>query len=109
MELIGEAIAALAQLFGIDLKPVDFGVSSGASAAGDMADNLGDAAGAAKKLKQYTAGFDELNVFDPNQGAGELVPVFPVEATRVSLILINCGTRAFLRTSIPRLTSLKKT
>ena len=49
---------------------MDFGVSSGASAAGDMADNLGDAAGAAKKLKQYTAGFDELNVFDPNQGAG---------------------------------------
>ena len=70
VELIGEAIAALAQLFGIDLKPVDFGVSSGASAAGDMADNLGDAAGAAKKLKQYTAGFDELNVFDPKQGAG---------------------------------------
>lgn len=70
VELIGEAIAALAQLFGIDLKPVDFGVSSGASAARDMADNLGDAAGAAKKLKQYTAGFDELNVFDPNQGAG---------------------------------------
>lgn len=70
VELIGEAIAALAQLFGIDLKPVDFGVSSGASAAGDMADNLGEAAGAAKKLKQYTAGFDELNVFDPNQGAG---------------------------------------
>ena len=70
VELIGEAIAALAQLFGVDLKPVDFGVSSGASAAGDMADNLGDAAGAAKKLKQYTAGFDELNVFEPNQGAG---------------------------------------
>lgn len=70
VELIGEAIAALAQLFGIDLKPVDFGVSSGATAAGDMADNLDDAAGAAKKLKQYTAGFDELNVFDPNQGSG---------------------------------------
>lgn len=69
VELIGEAIAALAQLFGIDLKPVDFGVSSGATAAGDMADNLDDAAGAAKKLKQYTAGFDELNVFNPDQGS----------------------------------------
>lgn len=69
VELIGEAIAALAQLFGIDLKPVDFGVSSGAAAAGDMAENLGDAAGAAKKLKQYTAGFDELNVFNPDQGS----------------------------------------
>lgn len=69
VELIGEAIAALAQLFGIDLKPVDFGVSSGATAAGDMADNLDDAAGAVKKLKQYTAGFDELNVFNPDQGS----------------------------------------
>ena len=69
VELIGEAIAALVQLFGIDLKPVDFGVSSGATAAGDMADNLDDAAGAAKKLKQYTAGFDELNVFNPDQGS----------------------------------------
>lgn len=69
VELIGEAIAALAQLFGIDLKPVDFGVSSGATAAGDMADNLDDAVGAAKKLKQYTAGFDELNVFNPDQGS----------------------------------------
>ena len=35
-----------------------------------MADNLDDAAGAAKKLKQYTAGFDELNVFAPNTGSG---------------------------------------
>lgn len=72
VKLIGEAIAALAQLFGIDLKPVDFssGVNAGAAGAGAMADNLEDASGAAKKLKQYTAGFDELNVFDPNQGSG---------------------------------------
>lgn len=72
VELIGEAIAALAQLFDIDLKPVDFssGVNAGAAGAGAMADNLEDASGAAKKLKQYTAGFDELNVFDPNQGSG---------------------------------------
>lgn len=72
VELIGEAIAALTQLFGIDLKPVDFssGVNAGAAGAGAMADNLEDASGAAKKLKQYTAGFDELNVFDPNQGSG---------------------------------------
>ena len=60
------------QAFGIDLKPVDFssGVNAGAAGAGAMADNLEDASGAAKKLKQYTAGFDELNVFDPNQGSG---------------------------------------
>ena len=35
-----------------------------------MADNLDDAAGAAKKLKQYTAGFDELNVFSPDTASG---------------------------------------
>lgn len=72
VELIGEAIVALAQLFGVDLQPVDFssGLTAGAGAAGDLSDNLGNASSAAKKLKQYTAGFDELNVFDPNQGSG---------------------------------------
>lgn len=72
VELIGEAIVALAQLFGVDLQPVDFssGLNSGASAAGDLSDNLGEASSAAKKLKSYTAGFDELNVFSPDQGSG---------------------------------------
>ena len=72
VELIGEAIAALAALFDIEIQPVDFANSFNAGAAGaeGMADGLKDASGAAKKLKQYTAGFDELNVFDPNQGAG---------------------------------------
>lgn len=66
VELIGEAVVALAGLFGVTLQPVDF--STGASSAGDLSDNLSDAAAAAKKVKQYTAGFDELNVFDPNKG-----------------------------------------
>ena len=66
VELIGEAVVALAALFGVTLQPVDF--STGASSAGDLSDNLSDAADAAKKVKQYTAGFDELNVFDPNKG-----------------------------------------
>lgn len=72
VELIGEAIVALVQLFGVDLQPVDFssGLNSGASAAGDLSDNLGEASSAAKKLKSYTAGFDELNVFSPDQGSG---------------------------------------
>lgn len=72
VELIGEAIVALAQFFGVDLQPVDFssGLNSGASAAGDLSDNLGEASSAAKKLKSYTAGFDELNVFSPDQGSG---------------------------------------
>lgn len=72
VELIGEAIASLAALFGVEIQPVDFSKNFNAGAAGaeGMADGLQDAAGAAKKLKQYTAGFDELNVFDPNQGSG---------------------------------------
>lgn len=71
VELINEAIVAIAQLFGVELQPVDFsGISSGAGAAEDLSDNLSDASSAAKKLKQYTAGFDELNVFSPDQGSG---------------------------------------
>ena len=72
VELIGEAIASLAAFFGVEIQPVDFSKNFNAGAAGaeGMADGLQDAAGAAKKLKQYTAGFDELNVFDPNKGKG---------------------------------------
>ena len=71
VELIGDAIAALATFFGVEIQPVDFssGLNAGANAADDMADGLNDASSAAKKLKQYTAGFDELNVFDPNKGS----------------------------------------
>lgn len=72
VELIGEAIASLAALFGVEIQPVDFSKNFNAGAAGaeGMADGLQDAAGAAKKLKQYTAGFDELNVFAPSTGSG---------------------------------------
>lgn len=71
VELIGEAIASLAALFGVEIQPVDFSKSFNAGAAGaeGMADGLQDAASAAKKLKQYTAGFDELNVFAPSTGS----------------------------------------
>lgn len=72
VELIGEAIASLAAFFGVEIQPVDFSKNFNAGAAGaeGMADGLQDAAGAAKKLKQYTADFDELNVFAPNTGSG---------------------------------------
>lgn len=72
VELIGEAIASLAALFGVEIQPVDFSKNFNAGAAGaeGMADGLQDAAGAAKKLKQYTAGFDELNVFAPSTESG---------------------------------------
>lgn len=71
VQIIREIANALANLAGFKLTEVDYsGVNSAAVGAGSLADNLDDAAGAAKKLKQYTAGFDELNVFAPNTGSG---------------------------------------
>ena len=71
VQVIREIANALANLAGFKLTEVDYsGVNSAAVGAGSLADNLDDAAGAAKKLKQYTVGFDELNVFAPNTGSG---------------------------------------
>lgn len=71
VQVIREIANALANLAGFKLTEVDYsGVNNAAAGAGSLADNLDDAAGAAKKLKQYTAGFDELNVFAPNTGSG---------------------------------------
>lgn len=71
VQVMREIANALANLAGFKLTEVDYsGVNSAAVGAGSLADNLDDAAGAAKKLKQYTAGFDELNVFAPNTGSG---------------------------------------
>lgn len=70
VQVIREIANALANLAGFKLTEVDYsGVNSAAVGAGSLADNLDDAAGAAKKLKQYTAGFDELNVFAPDTGS----------------------------------------
>lgn len=71
VQVIREIANALANLAGFKLTDVDYsGVNNAAVGAGSLANNLDDAAGAAKKLKQYTAGFDELNVFAPNTGSG---------------------------------------
>lgn len=71
VQVIREIANALANLAGFKLTEVDYsGVNNAAVGVGSLADNLDDAAGAAKKLKQYTAGFDELNVFAPNTGSG---------------------------------------
>lgn len=71
VQVIREIADALANLAGFKLTEVDYsGVNNAAVGAGSLADNLDDAAGAAEKLKQYTAGFDELNVFAPNTGSG---------------------------------------
>ena len=70
VQVIREIADAIASLFGFEMTEVDYsGITVGASGAGDMADSLDEAAGAAKKLKQYTAGFDELNVFSPDSSS----------------------------------------
>ena len=73
VQVIREIANALANLVGFSLTEVDYsGVTEVATGAGTLADNLDDAAGAAKKLKQYTADFDELNVFTPDTGTGSV-------------------------------------
>lgn len=72
---------SIASLFGFKLPEVDYsGISAGASAVGDLADNSGDASDglgkagkAAKKLKNALLGIDELNVLykdDSSSGSG---------------------------------------
>lgn len=67
-----EIIVAIAALFDIELQNPDWSNAFGSASvgSGEIADNMSDAAGAAKKLKQYTAGFDELNVFSPGDSSG---------------------------------------
>lgn len=69
VSIITKAAQALANFLGYELPEIDYsGISAGASAADDMADGLSNAADAAKKLKSYTMGFDELNVINPDSG-----------------------------------------
>lgn len=68
-----EIVAAIAGLFGVTLQAPDWGDSFGGATAGSgaIADNMDSAAGSAKELKRYLAGFDELNVLpDQNKGGG---------------------------------------
>jgi len=73
VELITEGVIALGALFGIKFQEIVWGDSRGmaktAEGAGATADALGDAAKSAKAMKDYTMGFDELNVIKPDSGA----------------------------------------
>ena len=75
VEILTDAVHWVAELFGIELFKIDWsntskGVGGLADGATDAATGLGSAAKAAKKLKDYTMGFDELNVINPNSGSG---------------------------------------
>lgn len=66
LQVVREIADALAKLLGFTLTDIDWsGASSGAY---DLADGLESAADAAKELKRYTMGFDELNIL-PSQSA----------------------------------------
>ena len=69
IRLVADIIAGL---FGYELPEIEWkGVNSLASGAEQASDAFGTATDNAKKLKQYTMGFDELNVIDPNKGSSD--------------------------------------
>lgn len=78
VELLTEAVYWIANMFGIDIQPVDFsGYEKGAGAIEDVKNSAGDASGAlndatkaAKELKNATLGMDELNVITPPSASG---------------------------------------
>lgn len=69
VKVLTSAIQTIASFFGFQMPQIDYsgveGLSAGAS---DASDSLGDAAKSAKKLKDYTMGFDELNIINPDKG-----------------------------------------
>lgn len=72
MQAIRGVATAIASLFGYSLPEVSYtaGLDSVAGSANDTASGLGNAAGAAKKLKNILMGFDELNVIPDQSGSG---------------------------------------
>ena len=76
VEVITEAIQALAVLFGFELPTIDYsgleGVSAGASEAEDA---IGGATDAAKEMKRELLGIDELTILEPNAASGSGVGV----------------------------------
>lgn len=80
VDLLTEAVIAVASFFGVDIQPIDWsgfgGGSSSLEGVGDAADNAADSLGgtadgvngvtdAIKDLKKATIGIDELNVISP--------------------------------------------
>lgn len=71
VEVVTEAIQALASLFGFELPTIDYsGMDGLTNSSVEAEDALEGAADAAKKLQSYTIGIDELNVISPNQQTG---------------------------------------
>ena len=71
VELIREFVQWVAKLMGVKVVFTDFTKSADSvGGIGDAMDNTADSTKkAAKALKDYTMGFDELNIIDPTQGS----------------------------------------
>lgn len=67
VELLGDAIIATANFFGVDIQKVDFSDSFGGIAGGadSATGSIKETTGALKELKNATLGIDELNVISP--------------------------------------------
>lgn len=71
LQIIRDIANAIAELFGFQLTEIDYsGLDNATSSAGGLTDELGNASSAAKELKKYLAGFDELNVMPSNSSGG---------------------------------------
>lgn len=78
VELATEAVYWLANLFGVDIQPVEWGgMEDGAGAIDSVTNSANGATGAldsatkaAKELKNATLGIDELNVISPSSASG---------------------------------------
>lgn len=70
VQLIREFVEWVAKLMGVKVVFTDFTKSADSvGGIGDAMDNTADSTKkAAKALKDYTMGFDELNIIDPNKG-----------------------------------------
>ena len=71
VELIREFVQWVAKLMGVEVTFTDFSKNAGnVGEVGDAMDDTADSTKkAAKALKDYTMGFDELNIIDPTQGS----------------------------------------
>lgn len=71
VQLIREFVQWVAKLMGVKVVFTDFTKSAGSvGSIGDAMDGTADSTKkAAKALKDYTMGFDELNIIDPTQGS----------------------------------------
>lgn len=75
VELLTDAVKALAALFGITIQGVDWsgyetGVGGATDSTDDFTDSVGSATNAVKELKNATLGMDELNVISPPSNGG---------------------------------------